>query len=106
MDAKKRYIEGLSLLAKDDLSGAVAAFRDSVALDDQFGLGYLGLAQALDRQGVVDEAIKVVQQAIVLMPEDPLPHTSLSRLYQQKDLIEEAEEEMAESMRLQRAKES
>ena len=39
--------------------------------------------------------------AIRIAPEEPLAHTSLSRLYQQKGLIEEAEEAMETSRRLQ-----
>lgn len=103
MDAKRKYIEGLGQLSKGDLAAAEQLFREAVATDDAFGLGYLGLSQVLDRAGRVDEAIEVVRKAIELMPEDPLPHTSLSRLYQQKDMIDEAEAEMAISMKLQNA---
>lgn len=103
MDAKRKYIEGLGCLSGDDLDGAISAFQESVTLDETFGLGFLGLSQALDRKGMIDEAMEAVRKAIELMPEDPLPHTSLSRLYQQKDMIDEAEAEMAISMRLQNA---
>jgi Flp pilus assembly protein TadD len=101
LEAKKKYIEGLGFLTRGDLDAAVNSFEESVAADRSFGLGYLGLAQALDRLGQADPAIVAVRQAIELMPDDPLPHTSLSRLLQQKDMIEEAEAEMAISMRLQ-----
>lgn len=101
MDAKRKYIEGLGNLSRGDLDAAVVSFGESIELDGSFGLGHLGLGQALDRQGKIDEAIVAVEKAIELMPADPLPHTSLSRLYQQKDMIDEAEAEMAISMRLQ-----
>lgn len=101
MDAKRYYIEGLGKLARGDLATAEQSFRESLTVDEDFGLGYLGLSQVLDRQGKIDDAIEAVGKAISLMPEDPLPHTSLSRLYQQKDMIDEAEEEMAISLRLQ-----
>ncbi len=106
MDAKKKYIEGLGHLTRDELDEAAAAFRESVQTVNNFGLGYLGLSQALDRLGEVDEAIVAVTRAIELMPKDPFPHASLSRLYQQKDMIEEAEAEMAASMQLQNEAES
>lgn len=101
MEAKKHYIDGLGSLTRGDLEAAERSFRESLVMDDNFGLGHLGLSQALDRQGKFDDAIEAAQKAIALMPEDPLPHTSLSRLYQQKDMIDEAEAEMAISMRLQ-----
>jgi Tfp pilus assembly protein PilF len=102
MEAKQFYIQGLGSLTKDDLTSAERSFRESISADAAFGLGHLGLSQVLDRQGRVDEAISSAKKAIDLMPDDPLPHTSLSRLYQQKDMIDEAEDEMALSMKLQR----
>ncbi len=101
MSAKSEYIVGLSHLTQEDLPEAEEFFRRSVLSDPVFGLGYLGLCQVLDRLGRVDEAIQAAVKAIELMPADPLPHASLSRLYQQKDMIDEAEAEMAISMRMQ-----
>ena len=101
MKAKQLYIEGLGHLTRGDLHAAVELFRECVFFDPGFGLGHLGLSQVLDRQGNVDEAISAARAAIDLMPDDPLPHTSLSRLYQQKKMIDEAEEEMALSLKLQ-----
>lgn len=103
MNAKQLYIEGLGHLTKDAFADAERSFRECVKAEDGFGLGHLGLSQVLDRQGRVDEAINHAKRAISLMPEDPLPHASLSRLYQQKDMIDEAEAEMAISMKLQNA---
>ena len=101
MDAKKHYIEGLGSLTRGDPAAAERSFRESLTLDENFGLGQLGLCQALDRQGKIDDAIEAAGKAIALMPQDPLPHASLSRLYQQKDMIDEAEAEMALSIGLQ-----
>ena len=106
MSAKQVYIRGLGSLTRGNLAEAEAAFRESIAIEPEFGLGYLGLSQVLDRGGRVDEAIEAARKAIELMPKDPLPHTSLSRLYQQKDMIDEAEEEMALSMKLQKDEEA
>jgi tetratricopeptide (TPR) repeat protein len=101
MSAKQVYIRGLGSLTRGDMAGAEEAFRESIEIEPGFGLGYLGLSQVLDRQVRIDEAIEAARKAIELMREDPLPHTSLSRLYQQKDMIDEAEAEMALSMKLQ-----
>lgn len=100
MTAKACYLEGLQKIAAHELDAAVEAFQKAVEADDTFHIGYLGWAQALDRQGKVDEAIVQVKKAIEIVPDDALAHTSLSRLYQQKDMIPEAEAEMAISQRL------
>ena len=67
----------------------------AVADDASFYMAHLGWAQALDRQGKIDEAIEQVNRALEIVPDEALAHTSLSRLYQQKGMIEEAEKEMA-----------
>ena len=65
------------------------------------GSVHLGWSQVLDRQGRIDEAILQAKKALEIAPDEPLAHTSLSRLFQQKGMIAEAEEEMAISQRLQ-----
>jgi len=100
MTAKEAYMAGLTKLGANDLNGAIADFQQAVALDAAFYMGHLGWSQALDRQGKIDAAIAQVEKAIALAPHEPLAHTSLSRLYQQKGMIPEAEEEMAISQRL------
>ncbi|MFT5365319.1 MAG: Tfp pilus assembly protein PilF [Candidatus Latescibacterota bacterium] len=100
MTAKEGYMAGLGKLGSGDLDGAIANFQQALDVDASFFMANLGWAQALDRKGNVDEAIGQVKQAIVLAPEEALAHTSLSRLYQQKGMIPEAEEEMAISQRL------
>ncbi len=99
-EAMSAYIEGLGLMAAGSLEEAAVAFERSVATDRSFAMGYLGLSQVCDRQGKVDDAIVAIRAALELTPDDPLAHTSLSRLLQQKGLIEEAEAEMAISARL------
>lgn len=100
MTAKEGYMAGLGKLGAEDLDGAIAHFQQALEADATFFMAHLGWAQALDRQGKVDEAIEHVKQAIVLVPDEALAHTSLSRLYQQKGMIAEAEEEMAISQKL------
>ena len=101
MAAKVHYREGLRLISAGDLHGAFERFHRSLEEDPDFYLGHLGLAQVLDRQGKVDDAIRHAREAIRIAPDEPLAHTSLSRLYQQKGLIDEAEAEMELSRRLQ-----
>ncbi len=101
MAAKEFYLEGLKRISTGDFEGAIEAFRKALDADERFYMAHLGWSQALDRQGRVDEAIVQAKAAIEIAPEEPLAHTSLSRLFQQKGMIPEAEEEMAISQRLQ-----
>jgi tetratricopeptide (TPR) repeat protein len=102
MSAKDHYVTGLKQLGEGDPEGAVDSFHKSVEADPTFCIGYLGWSQALDRLGKVDEAIVQAKRAIEVAPDEALAYTSLSRLYQQKDMIPEAEEAMAKSQALQK----
>ena len=101
MGARESYFDGVKLIAAADFSGAIASFQEALEADSRFYMAHLGWSQALDKLGEVDEAIVHARRAIQIAPEEPLAHTSLSRLLQQKGLISEAEAEMAESQRLQ-----
>ena len=100
MATKEYYMAGLSKLGTGDLAGAIIEFEKAVSDDASFYMAHLGWAQALDRQGKIDEAIEQVKCALQIVPDEALAHTSLSRLYQQKGMIEEAEKEMAISHKL------
>lgn len=100
MTAKEYYMAGLGKLGAGDLDGAIAEFEKAVADDRSFYMARLGWAQALDRQGKIDAAIEQVNHALAIVPDEALAHTSLSRLYQQKGMIAEAEREMAISQQL------
>ena len=102
MTAKEYYMAGLGKLGTGDLDGAIAEFEKAIADDASFYMARLGYAQALDRQGKIDDAIEQVNHALEIVPDEALAHTSLSRLYQQKGMIEEAEREMAISQQLSR----
>ncbi len=102
MTAKEYYMAGLGKLGAGDLDGAIAEFEKAIADDAAFYMARLGWAQALDRQGKIDAAIEQVGHALEIVPDEALAHTSLSRLYQQKGMIEEAEREMAISQQLSR----
>ena len=101
MAAKDHYREGLKLISSGSLEGALESFQKALEEDPDFYMGHLGLAQVMDRQGKVDDAIWHAREAIRIAPDEPLAHTSLSRLYQQKGLIDEAEAAMEMSRRLQ-----
>jgi tetratricopeptide (TPR) repeat protein len=95
--AEDYYYSALDLMGDGKLEEAVAAYRESLAIDPTFTEAMHGLARALQDLRRYDEAIDVAQQITVLDPDDVLAHTSLSVLYQKKGMIPEAEAEGAKA---------
>jgi tetratricopeptide (TPR) repeat protein len=84
-------------MADGKLEDAVAAYRESIAIDPTFTEAMHGLARTLQDLQRYDEAIAVAQRITELDPDDVLAHTSLSVLYQKKEMIPEAEAEGAKA---------
>ncbi|MGD0569752.1 MAG: tetratricopeptide repeat protein [Candidatus Sulfotelmatobacter sp.] len=95
--AEDHYYAALDLMADGKLKEAVAAYRESLAVDPSFTECMHGLARALQDLQRYDEAITVAQKIAELDPDDVLAHTSLSVLYQKKGMIPEAEAEGAKA---------
>ena len=95
--AEDHYYAALDLMADGKLDDAVAAYRESLAVDPTFTEAMHGLARALQDLQRYDEAIVVAQKITELDPDDVLAHTSLSVLYQKKGMIPEAEAEGAKA---------
>ncbi len=91
---------GFKHFAKREYEKARDFFEQALKMDDGFEAAYSALAESYNREGKVDEAIVVVKKWIEISPKDALAHTALSRLYVQKGMIQEAEDEMAISNRL------
>ena len=96
-EAEDRYYVALDLMADGNLEEAVAAYRESLAIDPTFTEAMHGLARALQDLQRYDEAIDTAQKITDLDPDDVLAHTSLSVLYQKKGMIPEAEAEGAKA---------
>ncbi len=95
--SEDRYYAALDLMAEGDLEAAVAAYRESIAIDPTFTEAMHGLARALQDLQRYDEALAVAQKITELDPDDVLAHTSLSVLYMKKGMIPEAEAEGAKA---------
>jgi tetratricopeptide (TPR) repeat protein len=95
--AEDHYYAALDLMADGKLEQAVAAYRESLAVDPSFTEAMHGLARALQDLQRYDEAIAVAQKITELDADDVLAHTSLSVLYQKKGMIPEAEAEGAKA---------
>jgi Flp pilus assembly protein TadD len=99
-EARTLYKAGLDHFAHGRHAEAIESYRGALARDERMAMAWNGLAMALARVGELDAAIDAARRYAELEPDEPLAHTSLSMLYQQKGLIPEAEEEKAVSMRL------
>ena len=92
--------KGFKHFAKKEYMEARTYFEQALTIDDKFEAAYSALAESYNREGLVDKAIPIVKKWIEINPRDAIAHTALSRLYVQKGMIAEAEEEMAISNQL------
>jgi Flp pilus assembly protein TadD len=99
-DARTLQREAFGHFAAGRVDEAVAGYRRAVALDPQLAIAWNGLAMALEKAGDLDGAIDAALRLIALEPDEALGHTSLSRFYQQKGMIPEAEDEKAIATKL------
>jgi tetratricopeptide (TPR) repeat protein len=100
-DARAVYKQGFAHFAKGEHAEAVRLYREAIAADGNLAIAWNGLSMALAQSGDLDGAIEAAKRLIELEPDDALSHTNLSRFFQQKGMIPEAEDERAVAMRLQ-----
>ncbi len=91
---------GFQHFAKREYDQAQDNFEKAIAIDEKFEAAYSGLSETLNRKGEIDPAIGIIKKWIDINPKDALAHAALSRLYVQKGMIHEAEQEMAISNQL------
>ncbi len=85
------YDRAVDCVADGDLDGAIAGYREALALDPQFADAWEGLSMALADKEMWDEAIDAARRVVDLTPDDQLPYTNLSRIYQRAGNVPEAE---------------
>ena len=95
MSKQELLNSGFQHFAKREYDTAKEHFEKALVLDDKFEAAYSALSETLNRMGEVDQAVPLVKKWIEINPKDALAHTALSRLYVQKGMIQEAEDEMA-----------
>jgi protein O-mannosyl-transferase len=91
MTAEDHYYAGLDLFGAGKLEEAIAEYRSALSLDPKFTDALHGLAQAYFAKNDFDSAVGVLQQILELDPEDVLAWTTISRAYQRRGMITEAE---------------
>ena len=90
--ADELYDRAVDCVAEGDLEGAVAAYKEALAVDADFADGWEGLSMALADLGRFDEAIAAAERVVALMPDEMLSYTNISRICQKAGDVPKAEE--------------
>ncbi len=92
MTAEDHYYAGIDFLGEGKIEEAIAEYTRALEIDPQFSDALHGLAQAYHARQDFDRAIEAAQRIVALDPEDILAWTAISRAYQRKGMVPEAEE--------------
>lgn len=95
--AEELYDDAMADFATGAFDAAVAKFRALLQADPRHFDAWHALSETLFRKGDLEGAIESGKKALALRPNDPLAHTSLSRFYVKKGMIQEAEHHAAQS---------
>ncbi len=90
--AEDHYYAGIDLFGEGRLAEAIAEYTRALELHPQFSDALHGLAQAYHAQQDFDRSIETARRILALDPEDILAWTTISRAYQRKGMVPEAEE--------------
>jgi tetratricopeptide (TPR) repeat protein len=89
--AEEHYYAGTDFFGEGKLVEAVAEYQKALELDPRFADALHGLAQAYHAQQDFDGTIETAERILALDPDDVLAWTSISRAYQRKGMVPEAE---------------
>lgn len=90
--AEDHYYAGIDLFGEGKLAEAIAEYTRALELNPKFSDALHGLAQAYHAQQDFDRTIETAQRILALEPEDILAWTTISRAYQRKGMVPEAEQ--------------
>ncbi|MFZ3217453.1 MAG: tetratricopeptide repeat protein [Candidatus Acidiferrales bacterium] len=91
-NAEDHYYAGIDLFGEGKLPEAIAEYTRALELDPKFSDALHGLAQAYHAQQDFDRTIETARRILALDPDDILAWTTISRAYQRKGMVPEAEE--------------
>jgi tetratricopeptide (TPR) repeat protein len=75
---------GCKRAAAEQLEGAVAAYRRALAARAGYGPAWVGLGEALRRQGQEEEAFRILDAAVAREPRSAEAHAALALLYERR----------------------
>ena len=90
--AEDHYYAGIDFFGAGKLEEAIAEYNQALKIDPTFSDALHGLAQAYHAQQDFDRTIEAAHRILALDPDDILAWTTISRAYQRKNMIPEAEE--------------
>jgi tetratricopeptide (TPR) repeat protein len=90
--AEDHYYAGIDFFGEGKLEQAIAEYTRALEIDPKFSDALHGLAQAYHAQQDFGRTIETAQRILALDPEDILAWTTISRAYQRKGMVPEAEE--------------
>ncbi|MGA8037561.1 MAG: tetratricopeptide repeat protein [Candidatus Acidiferrales bacterium] len=89
--AEEHYYAGVDLFGERKFAEAVAEYSKALELDPQFSDALHGLAQAYHAQQEFDLTIEIAERILAFNSDDVLAWTTISRAYQRKGMVPEAE---------------
>ena len=90
--AEDHYYVGIDFFGEGKLPEAIAEYARALELDPKFSDALHGLAQAYHARQDFDRTIETARRILDLDPDDILAWTTISRAYQRKGMVPEAEE--------------
>ena len=92
MTAEDHYYAGIDFFGEGKIEEAIAEYNRALELDPNFSDALHGLAQAYHAREDFDRTIEAARRILELNPDDILAWTTISRAYQRKGMVPEAEE--------------
>ena len=92
MKAEDHYYAGIDLFGEGKLNEAIAEYNRALELNPAFTDALHGIAQAYHARQDFDRTIETAQRILEIDPDDILAWTTISRAYQRKGMIPQAEE--------------
>ena len=92
MTTEDHYYAGIDFFGEGKIEEAIAEYNRALELDPKFSDALHGLAQAYHAREDFDRTIEAARRILELNPDDILAWTTISRAYQRKGMVPEAEE--------------
>jgi len=92
MTAEDHYYAGIDFFGEGKIEEAIAEYNRALELDPTFSDALHGLAQAYHAREDFDRTIEAARRILELNPDDILAWTTISRAFQRKGMVPEAEE--------------
>ncbi len=97
---EEMYDTAYDFLCDDETDKAIAAYKAILDIDPNYVEAVHDLAHAYSDNEQLDDAIEMAKKLTELSPGDEMSFTVLSRLYQQKGMVPEAEAVAAQARML------